>query len=74
MSYIIAFSNEKGGVAKTTTTYALGAALAELGSQVLLLDLDPQANLTLANGLEPGKSAHTSAEILLDGSALQDSI
>jgi chromosome partitioning protein len=48
MAYTIAVSNEKGGVAKTTTTMSLGAALAETGNRVLLIDLDPQANLTLA--------------------------
>jgi chromosome partitioning protein len=66
MSYTIAISNEKGGVAKTTTTLSLGAALAETGLKVLLVDLDPQANLTLALGFEPGKEEHTSGEILLD--------
>jgi chromosome partitioning protein len=73
MSYTIAISNEKGGVAKTTTTLNLGAALAEAGQKVLLIDLDPQANLTLALGLEPGKIEHTSANILLDSTPLMDS-
>ena len=44
MTYAIAISNEKGGVAKTTTTLSLGAALAETGLKVLVIDLDPQAN------------------------------
>jgi chromosome partitioning protein len=66
MSYIIAISNEKGGVAKTTTSLSLGAALAETGKTVLLVDLDPQGNLTLANGLEPGEAKFSSGEILLD--------
>jgi chromosome partitioning protein len=70
MSYIIAVSNEKGGVAKTTTTLSLGAALADSGQKVLLIDLDPQANLTLALGLEPGSVEKTSGEILLDGTSL----
>jgi chromosome partitioning protein len=52
MTYTIAMSNEKGGVAKTTSTLSLGAALAELNYRVLLIDLDPQANLSLALGLE----------------------
>jgi chromosome partitioning protein len=73
MSYTIAISNEKGGVAKTTTTLNLGAALAEAGQKVLLIDLDPQTNLTLALGLEPGKIEHTSANILLDADPLLDS-
>ena len=68
----IAISNEKGGVAKTTTTLSLGAALAELGNKVLLIDLDAQANLTLALGFEPGESEITSSEIMLDNAHLLD--
>ena len=68
----IAISNEKGGVAKTTTTLSLGAALAELGNKVLLIDLDAQANLTLALGIEPGSSEITSSEIMLDNVPLLD--
>lgn len=53
MTRIVAVSNQKGGVAKTTTTASLGAALAELGQEVLLVDLDPQACLTFALGIDP---------------------
>jgi chromosome partitioning protein len=70
MTKIIAISNEKGGVAKTTTTISLGAALVDLGNRVLLIDLDAQANLTLALGLEPGESENTSSNIMLDNSPL----
>jgi chromosome partitioning protein len=70
MTKIIAVSNEKGGVAKTTTTISLGAALVELGHRVLLIDLDAQANLTLALGLEPGESENTSSNIMLDNAPL----
>ncbi len=70
MMHVIAISNEKGGVAKTTTTLSLGAALGELGRRVLLIDLDPQANLTLALGFEPGKVERTSGEILLDAAPM----
>ncbi|MEW6406485.1 MAG: ParA family protein [Chloroflexota bacterium] len=66
----IAISNEKGGVAKTTTTISLGAALVDLGCRVLLLDLDAQANLTLALGLEPGEAKFTSSDIMLDNAPL----
>jgi chromosome partitioning protein len=50
---IIALANQKGGVAKTTTTLNLGVAFAELGYRVLLVDLDPQGNLTMSQGLNP---------------------
>jgi chromosome partitioning protein len=70
MVKIIAVSNEKGGVAKTTTTISLGAALVEMGNRVLLIDLDAQANLTLAMGLEPGESENTSSNVMLDGTPL----
>jgi chromosome partitioning protein len=49
----IAVANQKGGVAKTTTVASLGAAIAELGARVLLVDLDPQACLTFSLGLDP---------------------
>jgi chromosome partitioning protein len=74
MTYTIAISNEKGGVAKTTTALSLGAALAETGKRILLIDLDPQANLTLALGLEPGKIKRTSANVLLDAAPLLESL
>jgi len=70
MTKIIAVSNEKGGVAKTTTTISLGAALVDLGLHVLLIDLDAQANLTLALGFEPGESEYTSSNIMLDNAPL----
>ena len=50
---VIAFANQKGGVAKTTTTLNLGVALHELGHRVLLIDLDPQGNLTMSQGMNP---------------------
>ena len=74
MVYTIAISNEKGGVAKTTTTMSLGAALAEVGNRVLLIDLDPQANLTLAAGLEIGQTTVTSSNILIESAPLMNAI
>ena len=50
---VLAVANQKGGVAKTTTVASLGAALAELGHRVLLVDLDPQACLTFSLGIDP---------------------
>ncbi len=74
MAFTIAMSNEKGGVAKTTSTLSLGAALAELNHRVLLIDLDPQANLSLALGLEPGEVEITSANVLVENAALRTAI
>ena len=53
MGSLIAFANQKGGVAKTTTVHSLGDALHERGRSVLLVDLDPQACLTYAVGIDP---------------------
>lgn len=53
MGRVIAVANQKGGVAKTTTTYNLGAALAERGRRVLIVDLDQQGSLTMSAGLDP---------------------
>ena len=53
MTQIIAISNQKGGVAKTTSCFCLGACLAEQGYRTLIVDLDAQANLTLSVGLDP---------------------
>ena len=50
---MIALANQKGGVAKTTTTLNLGVAFAEQGYKVLLIDLDPQGNLTMSQGMNP---------------------
>ena len=53
MTTTLAIANQKGGVAKTTTVASIGAALAELGHRVLLVDLDPQACLTFSLGIDP---------------------
>ena len=50
---VIAFANQKGGVAKTTTTLNLAAAFAEEGHRVLCCDMDPQGNLTMSQGIDP---------------------
>jgi chromosome partitioning protein len=62
---VVAVANQKGGVAKTTTCLSLGGALAELGHSVLLMDLDPQASLTLSLGLDPADVRHTALDTLL---------
>ncbi|HEY9088652.1 MAG TPA: ParA family protein [Anaerolineaceae bacterium] len=71
MAYIIAVANEKGGVAKTTTTLSAGAALAEAGMRVLAIDLDAQANLSLALGVEPEMVKQSIANIMLDSVPLR---
>ncbi|MHB1158014.1 MAG: ParA family protein [Phycisphaerales bacterium] len=63
---IIAFMNQKGGVGKTTTTVNLAAALAQLEHRVLLIDLDPQAHLTLHVGIDPNTLDHSIYDLLVD--------
>jgi chromosome partitioning protein len=74
MTFTIAMSNEKGGVAKTTSTLSLGAALAELDHRVLLVDLDPQANLSLALGVESGDVEFSSASVLIENTPMKSAI
>ena len=62
MGIVISLLNHKGGVGKTTSTINIGAALVELGKRVLLIDLDPQANLTISLGIPRQK--HTIYEAL----------
>lgn len=69
---IIAVVNQKGGVGKTTTTINLGAALAELGFHVLLVDLDPQGNASTGLGVGKEKRAMTTYDLLLADAELQD--
>jgi chromosome partitioning protein len=70
MTVIIAVSNQKGGVAKTTTCLSLGGSLSEMERFVLLVDLDPQANLTLSMGLSPRKLHRTVGDALLGNASL----
>jgi chromosome partitioning protein len=68
--YVIAVANEKGGVAKTTTVISLGGALVELGKEVLLIDLDTQANLTLGLGFAPANVRKSIGDVLLNSASL----
>ena len=70
----IAILNQKGGVGKTTTAANLGAALARLGRRVVVVDMDPQANLTLHLGLEPSNEAPSSYSVLLGQSTFAESL
>ena len=65
MVRVIAFANQKGGVAKTTTTLNLGVAFKEQGMQVLCVDLDPQGNLTMSQGLNPDEIERSMFDVLV---------
>jgi len=67
---IIAITNQKGGVGKTTTTINLGAALAEAGCRVLIVDLDPQGNASTGLGIAPGDREYTTYDLLLEETEL----
>ncbi|MGB7539351.1 MAG: ParA family protein [Anaerolineales bacterium] len=70
MTTIVAIANEKGGVAKTTSTLSIGAALVESGHEILLVDMDPQANLTLALGIQPSQIRRSVADLLLGNTSI----
>jgi chromosome partitioning protein len=63
---VISFANQKGGVAKTTTTLNLAVAFRESGHRVLAVDLDPQGNLTMSQGIDPDKVEHSMYDVLVD--------
>jgi chromosome partitioning protein len=62
---VISFANQKGGVAKTTTTLNLAVAFAESGHKVLCVDLDPQGNLTMSQGIDPDKVETSMYDVLV---------
>ena len=74
MGRVISFANQKGGVAKTTTTLNLGVALSEQGLKVLLVDLDPQGNLTMSQGLNPDTIERSMFDVLVHRLPIQEVI
>jgi len=71
---VIVFANQKGGVAKTTTTLNLGVALHELGKRVLVIDLDPQGNLTMSQGMNPDAIDRSMFDVLVHRIPISDII
>src|SRR5688572_18393856 len=71
---VIAVLNQKGGVGKTTTCVNLGAALSRRGQEVLLCDMDPQANLTVHVGVDPRKVERSTYSLLLGRHGLAEAV
>jgi chromosome partitioning protein len=71
---VIAFANQKGGVAKTTTTLNLAVAFAESGYRVLCVDLDPQGNLTMSQGIDPDKVEKSLYDVLVNDMPISEII
>lgn len=74
MTRVVAVANQKGGVAKTTSTHALGTAMVERGKRILLVDLDPQASLTWACGVDPDALDVSVHDVLLKRAKATDAI
>jgi chromosome partitioning protein len=71
---VIAFANQKGGVAKTTTTLNLAAAFAEEGHRVLCIDMDPQGNLTMSQGIDPDSLEVSMYDVLVHDVSIREAI
>jgi chromosome partitioning protein len=74
MAHVLAFANQKGGVAKTTSTLNLGVALTELGKRVLVVDMDPQGNLTMSQGIDPEDLEKSMFDVLVHRLPIEDVI
>src|SRR3712207_4346562 len=72
LGQVIAFANQKGGVAKTTTTLNLAVAFEEMGHRVLAVDLDPQGNLTMSQGLNPDVVDRSMFDVLVHGLPIEE--
>ena len=71
---VIAFANQKGGVAKTTTTLNLAVAFAESGHRVLAVDMDPQGNLTMSQGINPDSLELSMYDVLVHKTSIREVI
>jgi chromosome partitioning protein len=71
LAKVLAFTNQKGGVAKTTTTLNLGVAFKEMGHRVLAVDMDPQGNLTISLGLDPDSIRPSMYDVLVNGVSIE---
>lgn len=74
MAKVVAFANQKGGVAKTTTTINLGVAFREMGHRVLAIDMDPQGNLTMSLGLNPDLVRPSMYDVLVNAVPLAHAV
>ena len=74
LGQVIAFANQKGGVAKTTTTLNLAVAFREHGFEVLTVDLDPQGNLTMSQGMDPDQVERSMYDVLVHSMPVEDVI
>ena len=74
MAKVVVFANQKGGVAKTTTTLNLGVAFQELGQRVLAVDMDPQGSLTMSLGLNPDSVRPSMFDVLVNGVSIEEAL
>jgi chromosome partitioning protein len=74
LGQVIAFANQKGGVAKTTTTLNLAVAFKEHGFDVLIVDLDPQGNLTMSQGMDPDQVERSMYDVLVHSMPVEEVI
>jgi chromosome partitioning protein len=72
LGQVIAFANQKGGVAKTTTTVNLAVAFEEMGHRVLAVDLDPQGNLTMSQGMNPDSFDRSMFDVLVHALPIEE--
>src|ERR1700732_3312835 len=71
---VLAVANQKGGVGKSTTAINLGTALAAIGEQVLIIDLDPQGNASTGLGIDRRSRRHSTYDVLMGAATLSDAV